>query len=377
MEKNKTTANSGILSQEGEIDLLELGRKIWNGRKLILKWCGIAIVIGLVIGFSIPKEYTTRVLLVPEMSESKNSLGGLGALAGMAGINVGGATSGTDAVYPDLYPDVVASIPFVVELFDVRVTDSKGNIQTDVFDYLNEHTRSPWWNAVFSVPGKIIGGITSLFSDEKKTGGTTDPFCLTQEEMDVVRTLGQRISVTVDKKTSAVTLAVTMQDPLVSATLTDTLMRNLQNYITEYRTNKARHDLEFTQKLYDEARQNYYRMQQKYAKYMDANQNIVLRSVRTEQERLQNEMNLAYNLYNQMAQNLQVAKAKVQETTPVYTVIQPATVPLKASKPSKAIILVGAVFLAGIAAVAWILFGRSLVESFKREKGPDCGEPKE
>ena len=155
-----------------------------------------------------------------------------------------------------------------------------------------------------------------------------------------------------------------MQDPLVSATLTDTVMCHLQNFITEDRTNKARNDLKFTQRLFDEAQSKYYEAQQRYAQYVDQNQGIVRRSFMTEQERLQNEMNLAFNLYNQTAQHLQLAKAKVQESTPVYAVVQPATVPLKASKPSKMMTLIGFVFLAGVGAAGWILFGRDFLVHF-------------
>lgn len=40
--------------EEQEIDLVELARKLWKERKLILKSCGWAALIGLVVGFSIP-----------------------------------------------------------------------------------------------------------------------------------------------------------------------------------------------------------------------------------------------------------------------------------------------------------------------------------
>ena len=137
---------------------------------------------------------------------------------------------------------------------------------------------------------------------------------------------------------------------------------------TQYRTDKARHDLEFTQRLFDEAQGKYYAAQQRYAQYVDQNQALSRKSFRTEQERLQNEMSLAYSLYNQTAQQLQLARAKVQESTPVYAVVQPATVPLKPSKPSKIMILVGCVFLAGAAAAAWILFGEEIAETFRKQE---------
>lgn len=353
-------------TEEQEIDLLELAGKIWADRRLVLKWCGIAVVVALVVAFSIPKEYTTTVMLAPEVEGGSRSLGGLSALAGMAGINMGSGES-SDALYPDLYPDIVSSVGFTTELFNVPVKDAEGELDTNLYTYLKEEQRSPWWSAIISFPFKCLGWVMSLFKEEEEgTDGGVNPFQLTKDEDGVVKALNGRIAVSVDKKTSLISLSVTMQDPLISATMTDTVMAKLQDYITEYRTNKARHDLDFTQKLYDEAQKKYYDAQQAYADYVDMNQNISLRSVQTRQERLQNEMNLAYNLYNQTAQQLQLAKAKVQENTPVYTIVQAATVPLKASKPSKLMILVGFVFLAGVGSVGWILFGRNIWTSLKQ-----------
>ena len=352
---------------EDEIDLLELARKVWAERKLVLRWCCYAAVVGLIVAFSIPREYTATAVLAPETASSKNSLGGLGALASMAGINMGSMTE-TDAVNPDLYPDVVKSVPFVIELFPVEVETADGGLRTDLYDYLKKHTRRPWWGVVISAPFRALGWFMSLFREKmpESDGSSVDPFRLTPDENRIVEALGRRVMVAVDKKNSLGTLAVTMQDPLISATVADTVMRNLQTYVTDYRTNKARNDLKFTQQLYDEAQRDYYAAQQRYARYMDANQNVVRRAVRTEQERLQNEMTLAYNIYNQMAQQLQVAKAKVQESTPVYAVVQPASVPLKPSKPSKTMVLVGFVFLAAAAAMAWILFVRGICASLRQ-----------
>ena len=365
---DENTKQSSVSSpEEQEIDLLELAGKVWAERRLVLKWCGVAVVVALIVGFSIPKEYTTTVMLAPEVEGGSRSLGGLSALAGMAGINMNAGES-SDALYPELYPDIVSSVGFTTELFPVSVEDEEGELKTTLYNYLKEEQRSPWWSAILSLPFKCIGWITSLFRDEEEenVGQGIDPFRLTKDETSVVKILNERISVSVDKKTSVITLSVTMQDPLISATMTDTVMQKLQNYITEYRTNKARHDLDFTQKLYDEAQKKYYVAQQAYADYVDMNQNISLRSVQTRQERLQNEMNLAYNLYNQTAQQLQLAKAKVQENTPVYTIVQAATVPLKASKPSKLMLLVGFVFLAGVMSVGWVLFGKGLWSSLKQ-----------
>ena len=353
--------------EEQEIDLIELAQKVWASRKLVFKACGYAVLVGLVVAFSIPKEYSTSVTLAPETG-GKSGGGSMGALAAMAGISLG-ASSGEDALSPELYPDIVSSTPFLIELFDVKVKDQKDKIDTTLYAYLDEYQRGPWWGAITSAPFKALGWVISLFKDKEEEGvaAKTDPFRLTKDEAAIATALSKRISVSVDKKTGVTTLSVTMQDPLISASLTDTVMRCLQNYITDYRTNKARHDLAFTEKLYKEAKDNYTAAQSKYASFVDANQNIILLSYRAEQERLQNEMNLAYNVYTQVAQQLQMAKAKVQEITPVYTVVQPASVPLRPAKPNKVMILIGFIFLAGVGSVGWILFVKDLLKGWKKQ----------
>lgn len=352
---------------EQEIDLIELAQKVWKSRRLIFKSCGYAFIIGLIVAFSIPKEYTTSVTLAPE-SSSKSGSGNMGALAAMAGINLS-SSSGEDALSPELYPDIVSSTPFLLELFNIKVKNQKGDLNTTLYNYLDKHQHAPWWGVVMSAPFKALGWAVSLFKDKpaENTTGKLDPFKLTQDESIIADGLSKRIAVAIDKKTGITTLSVTMQDPLISASLTDTVMFRLQKYITDYRTNKARHDLAFAEKLFREAKTNYTEAQKKYATFVDANQNIILFSYRAEQERLQNEMNLAYNVYNQVAQQVQMAKAKVQEITPVYTVVQPATVPLKPVKPNKVMILVGFIFLAVVGSIGWILFVKDLFINWKKD----------
>ena len=361
-------------SEESEIDLMELAMKLWSQRKRILKWCGCGVILGLIVALSIPKEYSSSVKLAPEITDGKSGGGGLSALASMAGLSAG-SSSGADAVYPHLYPDVVSSIPFLTDLFDVKVETKKNHEVFTVRQYLEDETRSPWWSVLMGLPGKILGMIRS--SEEVDENHKVDNFQLTPDENRLVERLSTLVSASVDQKTSVVTIAVTMQDPLVAAILADTVVARLQEYVTDYRTNKARNDLQYAELLNDEARANYYEAQQRYADYLDHNQGIALRSAQTERERLENEATLAFTLYNQTAQQVQKARAKVQETTPVYAVISPATVSITPVKPRKAMILIGFVFLAFVACSAWILFGEPLLADYKeKSKQINKAEPK-
>ena len=350
-----------------EIDIMELVRKLMREWKLILVWCGIAAVVGLVVGFSIPKEYSVSSKLAPELV-SKSGGGSLGSLASLAGINLS-SMSTSDAVYPDLYPDIVSSTPFIVELFPVQVEFKDG--KTDYYTYLKEYTRSPWWTAVTKAPFKALGWFMGLFREKKEPVegfAQLDPSRLTEEQETIAKAIRGSIILTVDKKTSVISMTVTAQDPQVAARISEEVIDRLQAYVVRYRTEKSRKDLDYYQTLFDEAQTNYYSAQQRYANYMDRNQNVVLQRVRTEQERLQNEMNLSFQLYNTCAQQLQAAKAKVQLETPVFTIINPPQVPLKRSKPSKVTILAACIFLGAAIAAVWVLWGRDFLAGLKKKE---------
>ncbi|MCC8170416.1 MAG: chain-length determining protein [Parabacteroides sp.] len=350
-EQLNTSSSSGQ-----EIDLVELARKLWQQRRFIFKACGIGAVLGLVVAFSLPKEYKTEVKLSPENSQG-NRMGQLGGLAAMAGINLGSGAAGEDALSVELYPDIVQSTPFLLEFISMPVETQNGTLRTTLYDYLTEHQRSPWWGHITGAPFRLLGWTVSLFKDSPSPQRVTeiDSFRLTAEQESFINSLRQKIMVQADKKTGAITGSVVMQDPLVSALVMDSVLSKLQQYVIDYRTQKSRHDLVFTEKLYGEAKAAYYQAQQAYARYTDENRNVISARSMTEEERLKNEMDLAYNVYNQMAQQLEMNRVKVQEHTPVYMVIEPAKVSLGAYKPNKIMILIGFVFFLFFLTTGYIL----------------------
>lgn len=368
------TPNNPNANEEDTIDLLEIAANLWANRKKLIIWSVCGAVLGLIVAFSIPREYSTSVTLAPEANDNKSAAGGLGALASMAGLSTG--SSGSDAVYPMLYPDVVKSVPFVTGLFDVEVQTKEDGKKITVEQYLEDDIRSPWWSVITGAPFKLLGLLTSK-DEEADPTHKLDPFQLTKEEDKLMKALADRISASVDTKTSVVTVSVTMQDPLVSAILADTVVERLKEFVTDYRTNKARQDLEYAMHLNEEAKATYYKAQQQYAAYLDRNQGMVLRSAQVERERLENETALAFNVYNATAQQVQQAQAKVQETRPVYAVISPASVPIKPVKPRKVLILIGFTFLAFVACAAWVQFIQPMWSDFKNKKATNAAAPGE
>ncbi|WP_459189886.1 Wzz/FepE/Etk N-terminal domain-containing protein [Parabacteroides sp. APC149_11_2_Y6] len=337
-----------------EIDLVELFQVLWKKRFFLLKCCGVAFVIGLVIAFSIPKKYETKAKLAPESTDLSKSMGSLGGLAAIAGINMKQGV-GADAISPDLYPDVVKSTPFLLELFPIKVTTMDKKLSISLYDYILQYQRKAWWSYVVGAPFKLIGWTLGLLSEKPEKKQELNAYLLTSEQAGVIAMLQQLITVKIDKKTSTLEVSVRMQDPLISADVTCIVMDKLQKYMTDYRIHKVKQDMEYTQKVFGEARGAYYKAQKAYAAFEDANKNIISASYRTEQERLKNEMTLTFNVYNSLAQKLEQDKLRVQEETPVYTVIEPATVPLRAASPKKLLILAACVFLALFGGCGYVL----------------------
>lgn len=363
MEENKnyTSPTPASNPEEQEIDLMDLLRKVIAMRKTLYKAAGIGLVVGIIIAFSIPRQYTVSVTLAPEMGSDSKS----GGLASMAASFLGGSSMGnsTDALNATLSSEIVSSTPFLLELFDTQVQTLDKELDTTLVAYLDTQ-RAPWWSLILGAPGKAIGAIKGLFSEKVDTATAFNPFQLTKEENKKVETLRKAIQANIDKKTGITTLSVTLQDAKVTAMVADSVVAKLQQYIINYRIAKAKEDCTYLEQLYKERQQEYYDAQQRYAHYVDANKSLVLQSVRTEQERLQNDMNLAFQVYSQVAQQLQISRAKIQEEKPVFAVVEPATIPLQASN-SRKMVVIGVVFLALVGTLGWKLFGEPCLQQFK------------
>jgi len=324
-----------------ELNIPKLINVIKKDKKKFLVWLGVSAVVGVIVAFSIPKEYEAGVTLAPEASTSNSLTSSISSLASMVGMDmaIGG---GQDAIYPDIYPDLIQSTDFLVSLFPIRVKSIDGEIDTDYFDYLKTKQKTEWW----SIPMIYVKEIIKKFKSKDTRGssdGKVDPFMLSRDQYMIAKGMMGAIDCQVDKKTSVISLSVKAQDPLIAATLCDSIKERLQVYITNYRTTKARNDMAYMEGLCDEAHRDYVKSQNEYARYADTHKNLILTSYSAKQEELENEMQLKYSIYQQVAQQLQLAKAKVQEKTPAFTVVRSVTVPVKHCNKPKIFIL--AVFL--------------------------------
>lgn len=338
--------------EESSIDWQDLLSKAWRGKKVIITVTVVFMFLGLISALTMTRIYTSKVTLVPELGKStSSSLSSLSNMLGLGGMTMG---SSADAYHVTVYPEVVASTPFVAKMFDMRVTDPKKGIDTTLIGYLSRER--------FSI-GNVIGYVTkpifSLFSnkEEETKGNELNLFHLTKEQDRIVKTMNKAIQVDVDKKTGETTIQVTMDNPVIAATVADTVCKHLREYIVEYRTRKAREDLENYKKIADESYQRYLKASKAYAYYQDHNRGLILNAVISEGSRLSNELQIASQLYQQMKLQAEMARGKVIDEKPVFAIIQPATVPLLPQN-SRAKVLLIWTFVGFVLSCAWVLYGK-------------------
>ena len=358
MEQNTPDTVKDLQDQQSSIDFRALWQSVRSRFKLYGVVLGITFVVACIYAFSLPRTYSCKVKLAPELSTS-SSRNTLSALASNFGLSVGSVRNASEALYPTLYPDLMNSVDFKTSLFPIKVRRDKDTREMTYYDYLLKEQKRPWWSSAI---GAVVGGIASIFpksesaSPQARNTKEVDPFRLTRKQTAIAKSINRRVMCDVDKKTLVITIVVVDQDPLICATVADSVKNRLQRFITDYRTSKVRSDLAYNQKIYAEAKREYDRARQLYATFSDANQDVILQSVRTKLNDLENEMQLKFNAYNAISVQLQDAKAKVQQETPAFTTLQSATVPVAPSAPSRSKIVLVLLFLAFMGTTLWAFY---------------------
>ena len=350
---SEKSASSVSEDTESSIDFGKIFQDLLRHKMLYLKVLPVAFILAAIYALSLPNFYNCTVKLSPEMGGSK-STSGLASLASSFGVNLGTSGAGTEALFPTLYPDLMNSVDFKTSLFDVPVTiegkDGEQDRTMPYYDYLKDEQKSPWWSAAMKAVFSIFKSQNSNLKEK------VDPFRLTMEQTNIVNAINRNVVCDVDKKTMVITISVTDQNAVIAANMADTVKTRLQKFITDYRTSKARVDLEYNKKITAETKARYEKARQKYAEFMDSNQDIILQTVRQKQTDLENEMQLQYNAYQQVAAQLLAAEAKVQQETPAFTTLQSATVPVVKAGPKRAQMCLIFVFLAFLGVTGWILY---------------------
>lgn len=343
------------------LELIEMTNYLWKNKKYILNAMIVSLITGIIIAFSIPQKYTVKVELATESnSQNGSTLSGMASMLGIGNLS----SNANEALNTGIYPDIISSTPFLLEVLNIKVkTDD--NKEITLKEYIKDQ-KMPWWKTIISLSG-------SVFSSSSKHTHQTDTSSLHQttllklspDDQYCLSLIKKSITAEMERKSNIFSITVSLQNPNITAQTADSVAVKLQEYVTYYRTHKAQENYDYLEKLYEQRKHEYYQLQQAYANSYDQNQNIISRRAAINQERLKNEMGLAYQIYTQISTQLDMAKAKIQEVVPVFTIIEPAIVPTTPSAPNKKIIILGCVMLGFVISSIYILIWNGLFSVLK------------
>lgn len=354
-----------------ELNLRIVVTTLWASRKQFLKILGITFVVASLIIISVPRYYRCEIQLAPEWS-SGGAMSGLSSLASSFGFDLADNMT-SDAISPELYPDLMMSKEFQTGLFDIRVKSIDGEIDTTYYAYLDKYQKKAWWE----YPKEWVGFLFKIILPQepdlpasaveaKGTVKEVNPFALNRRQTNIAKKIEDKVRCHVDTKTYVITISVEDQDKLICATMAEEVRKRLQAFITRYRTNKARIDVEFYEQITFEAKEEYDEATRAYSSFSDANNDIVLQVYRSKLADLENNMQIKFNTYSTMMTQLQAAKARVQENTPAFTILQGATIPLNPAGPKRMLFVLGIMFLV-FACMAIYKLKSNLIDLFNKQ----------
>lgn len=335
---------------EEEISLIDLFGLFTDRRRLLYVSVAVLFSIGVLVALTSPLEYEAEAkILSEEASSTGASLGGLGGLAGLAGISLPDASVTGQGLGPAMYPAIVSSQPFLMDLMQERFYFQARGVEMSIYEYFSEERPGHIFSKTFRFVAGIPRRFSSLFEKKKEwiiaspthssdsvvTINTTDPsriVNITKKEEYVMNELASRIAI--ESEGRIITLKVKMPEPYISAQLNNIVRAKIIDYVVSYETDKQRQNLEFIEERTREAEENFKQAQLRLAAFRDANQGIVTQTARTKEEQLQAEFSLAFSIYNKLAQDLEQTKIQLKKETPLFTDFQPVSVPLKEAEPN-------------------------------------------
>lgn len=380
MEENMN--NAPQLNEEEGLDIMGLVKQLWDGRKTVIIWTCAFMVLGLVAALTMKRSYSVSTVMVPQLSSSKSS--SLSSLASLAGFDLSSMNSNTE-LSPLIYPQIVSSVPFRLELMNTPLHYEKCDTAISMFDYsLSEYGKPKGLGAVIAavkkytigLPGVILGAIRGekepivLPEGDGDGDDSPKPLVINEDEEKVLKALSENVTLAVDKKEGYVTLNVKGSEPIQTAELAMKAQELLQNEITRFRVEKSESELEYIQARYDESKAETELYQEQLARINDRQQNLINTRDRIERDRIQTKYTMASSIYSELAKQLEQAKMQVKKDTPVFTVVQPVTVPTQPAN-SRAKTLIIWTFLGGVLGCGIVLgkgYLPKLLAQFKGEE---------
>jgi len=350
-----TPENLPQVFEDDSIDLIALLKQIYQGRKLIILSAVAAAILGMIVALATPNTYTSGATFIPQTGGDSKPSSSLSGLASLAGISLGGMGGGSD-IPPTLYPQIISSVPYKLDLLDEWIEVEGQNIVLS--DYLGDDSGSSVLGTIkkytIGLPGTILSALRGS-TPETLTDTEGELYQISEDDRKLFEALNTKLVLSLNEKEGFVTLEFSDENKYIAAQVAERAKELLQERIIEFKNQSARELLDFTTKQYQENKASYETLQDSIAIFKDQNLNISSSLYQNRLDRLERELNIASSVVEQLASQVEQAKLQVNKDTPVFTIIEPVTVPFERSAPKRSLIVVIWTFLGVVLSTGYIL----------------------
>ena len=347
--------------KDDQIDLTALLKTVFLARRFVLRITTLFAIIGVVVALVSPVSYTASSTFMPQLSEGSTS-SSLGGLASLAGINLSAVMGGQpQEISPSLYPQITKSIPYRLSLLNEPVGPNGVSIRAYILE------KSSGFSALSTIKKYTIGLPGLLFSSVNNVDDNSESSLLTihEEDMDLFDYLDGVLTIEIDEKEGLVSLQAELDDRVMAARLAQAATDLLQSKVIAFKSQSARNNLDFIERQFESKRQEFEQIQDSIAIFKDQNLNITSTLYQNQLTRLESQFTVTSSVFQELAGQVEQAKIQVNKDTPIFTIIEPVSVPLERTKPKRKLIVVIWAFLGGVLAVGWSLLKAPAKEIIK------------
>lgn len=294
-----------------EIDLIDLLKKLYNSRKLIVYITIIFSIMGIAFALLLPVKYNSTTIFITQNQETGSS--SLSGVASLVGINLGSNSFGGE-IPATMYPQIVQSVKFKRLLLQ-EIVDEKNNITLENF-------------------------IAKHYSIEEIKEQNTSDLGMTLNEEQYFNILTEILNVSVNQKDGFISIGCEMPIAEYSAKVAKFSRELLQNIIIENKIETARQNLIFSEAQLIEKKKEFDDIYSKLAFFSDSNLNSVNSFVLNEKNKLESEFQIISAVVEEISKQVEQAKLQLKKDTPVFSTIKEAVIPIKKSSPKRAQIVI-------------------------------------
>ena len=319
-----------------EIDIIDLLKKLYNSRKIIIYTTIIFSIIGIAFAFLLPLKYNSTTVFITQNQETRST--SLSGVANLVGINLGSQNYGNE-IPLSLYPKIFSTPQFKRGLLHEFI-DMNNSIK------LHEYISNKY----------NLDTINNEISNDIRVSKTEESM------FEIINSITQ-LSVNLDD--GFVTISTNIDNAEHSAIISKKSREILQSIIIKNRIEKANQTLKFTEEQLQIKRKEFEDIQSKLSLFKDTNLNIVNNSYLSEQSELEAEFEIINSVVIELSKQVEEAKIQVKRDSPIFSTIKEVTIPNKRSSPKRKIIVLTFIVIGFLSSTIFVLTKDSFLNIYK------------